>query len=180
MKKLLGLFEKDFKIPVPEGMLPEEGLVPLDGKPVGESLLFGTPTETRTPIDPPLETVKILPDGYCVVGYWGHGINSYAFQYNRKNSWSEFSLRIPFGGVYMDNKANAEVIEKFFTEYFKWEANFLKEGLDKTIHLAAFDNMGQGFYEIGGSNKKTLRVKESLINQTKFQQQFDQTLEFLA
>jgi hypothetical protein len=45
-----------------------------------------------------------VPDGYFLAGFWGHGVNSYAFYWCVADRRQRVFLRLPYGGVYMDPK----------------------------------------------------------------------------
>lgn len=179
MKKLLETIEKSFQLEPPKGFLPDTKLVPLDGKSEDESLIFGTPDAKGLRPDQMPSDMQERQDGYFVVGFWGHGINSYAFQYNRKNSWSEFSLRMPYGGVYMDNNIKAGKITDFITKYFAFEQQLIESGQIQKIHIAAFDNMGSGFYEVTIDGKEPIKFETSFMDQDTVQQQVNELLSSL-
>lgn len=69
------------------------------------------------------EFLRHAPEGYFLVGFWGHGFNSHAFYYLRVDSKSKIFFRLPYGGVYMDNKNEAEHISKFLPEFFDLRRN---------------------------------------------------------
>ena len=60
------------------------------------------------------------PDGYKITGWWGHGVNSYAFYYLRITDQEKIFFRLPYGGVYMDNDKEAGKISDFLREYAKF------------------------------------------------------------
>ncbi|MBN2374659.1 hypothetical protein JXL19_12825 [bacterium] len=87
--------------------------------------------------------LKSCPEGYFLIGFWGHGCNSYAFYYQRVDSWSKIFFRLPFGGVYMDNKKNAKYIFEFLKTWI-----FLEQKLkSKVSRLIVVDSMGYGYYK---------------------------------
>lgn len=60
------------------------------------------------------------PEGYKVTGWWGHGVNSYAFYYLRISEHEKIFFRLPYGGIYMDNDKAAEKISDFLEGYAKF------------------------------------------------------------
>jgi hypothetical protein len=66
------------------------------------------------------EFLDSAPDGYKVTGWWGHGVNSYAFYYMRITEHEKIFFRLPYGGIYMDNDKAAEKISDFLEEYAKF------------------------------------------------------------
>ncbi len=176
MNKLLETIEKSFHLIPPRGFLSDTELVPLDGKLEDESLIFGTPDAKGLRPDQTPSDMQERQDGYFLVGFWGHGINSYAFQYNRKNSWSDFSLRMSYGGVYMDNEAEAKKIADFINKYFAFEQQLIEEGNIQKIHIAAFCNMDSGYYELAIEGKEPVKYEMSFLDQDTVQQRVKQLL----
>ena len=85
MKRLKEEFEQSFGIPLSTLNLPDIELLPLDGEP-DESLLFGSEIASENPylIQSWLDDfIEHCPNGYFLVGFWGHGMNSHAFYYSR-------------------------------------------------------------------------------------------------
>lgn len=97
------------------------------------------------------------PEGYFLIGFWGHGFNSYAFYYLRVDSISKIFFRLPYGGVYMDNKKGAERIGKFLPEFFDFEEKLKTMGLRR---LYAVESMGSGWYEVE-INDQVIECRES-------------------
>lgn len=97
------------------------------------------------------------PEGYFMVGFWGHGFNSHAFYYLRVDSKSKIFFRLPYGGVYMDNKKGAEHISKFLPEFFDFEEKLKNKGLRR---LYAVESMWSGWYEIK-INDQVIKCRKS-------------------
>lgn len=104
------------------------------------------------------EFLRHAPEGYFLVGFWGHGFNSHAFYYLRVDSKSKIFFRLPYGGAYMDNKKEAEHISKFLPEFFKFEEKLKNMGLRR---LYAVESMGSGRYEIE-INDQVIKYHKSL------------------
>lgn len=72
-----------------------------------------------------LSAFEFAPVGYFFTGFWGHGVNSYAFYYCDVSESRRVYLRIQFGGAYGDiARERADVIEAL-------------EGLQRFEELAA-------------------------------------------
>jgi hypothetical protein len=113
MKKLKSYFYESFGIPIPEYMLPDIELVPIYDEDPDETFLFGSPMAVKKPylIQSEIDLfIDCWPKEYFLIGFWGHGVNSYAFYYLRADSWSNIFFRLPYGGIYMDNEENAGYI----------------------------------------------------------------------
>jgi hypothetical protein len=139
MKKLRSLFRKEIGIPIPQEILLDELLVPLDGKNEADSLLWGTKIALG---DNYLiqghigDFIKSCPEGYYLIGFWGHGANSYAFYYSRVDNWKKILFRLPYGGVYMDNKLMAKQVREFLENYIEFEQSLVPT----TISFIAIDS----------------------------------------
>jgi hypothetical protein len=171
MKKLEEIFMNSFGFSIGEELLPEdvaESLVPLGGK-AEESLLFGSPSasQKRYLVQADIrEFIDTAPEGYFLIGFWGHGVNSYAFYYSKVDSWSKVLFRLPYGGVYMENHKMAECIRKFLRNYMRFK-KFIR---DKALSLIAIDSMSEGYYKLEMPRGKTIELKESLFENPDFQQ----------
>ena len=190
MKKLKSTFQECFCFSIPQIMLLGEKLFPLDGKRVKdhhgknqkenlvpsdskseEALLFGS----RTALQGPYllqgnigRFIESCPEGYFLIGFWGHGVNSYAFYYSRVDSWSKVFFRLPYGDVYMDNKKMARYIREFLTHY----CDFEQELIGKVEKLIAIESMGDGYYEVVMPGGKTFELDESLFGKPNFKEKF--------
>jgi len=175
MKNLESYFHKSFGIPIPKIILPDTKLVPLDNENPDEAYLFGSPIalEKTYLIQADLEPfINWCPEGYFLIGFWGHGANSYAFYYSRVDSWSNILFRLPYGGVYMDNEENAEYIREFLTRYFDFEKKLKRE----VNHLIAIESMGRELYEIVKPDGTRWETKESFFGNPNFDERFFQSL----
>jgi hypothetical protein len=111
--------------------------------------------------------------GYFLIGYWGHGINSYAFYYSRIDEWSHIFFRLAYGGVYMDNAEAARYVREFLSNYFAFEP-VLKL---KAKSLTAIDSMGDGDYSITLYDGRLVSLKESLYRNADFSGKFNDLLQ---
>lgn len=170
MDKLKATFQKCFGIPIPKIMLPEENLSPLDGKPE-DALLYGSGIAIQKPLLVQCDIrqfIESCPKGYFLIGFWGHGVNSYAFYYSRVDSWSKLFFRLPYGGVYMDNEEMARCIREFLNHYFDFE----QEIMEKVRTIVAIESMGVGYYKIVMPGCKTFESEESLFEDPNFKEKF--------
>jgi len=79
MKNLEITFKQSFGYTLPQSLLPQEKLLPLAGDPE-ESLLFGSPSAVLKPflVQGDIKSfIESGPEGYFLIGFWGHGVNSY-------------------------------------------------------------------------------------------------------
>ena len=86
MKKLKSYFQESFGIPIPPIMLPNVEFVPMDDRDPDESFLFGTQISLKKQYlvqGAIRDFIDNCPQGYFLIGFWGHGVNSYAFYYSR-------------------------------------------------------------------------------------------------
>ncbi|MDH7514174.1 MAG: hypothetical protein QHH14_14615 [Clostridiales bacterium] len=164
MKKVLNIYKRICGKQFPRPLLAElslESLVPLDKKPLDKALLIGSLKASKNPLLVQAdisEFIKSGPKGYFLMGFWGHGVNSYAFYYSRVDSWSRVFFRLPYGGAYGDSEREGLLVGQFM-ETFAFYEKRLKESCKSII---AVDSMGDGYYKIVGKNRKSMELKESL------------------
>jgi hypothetical protein len=165
MKKLLSTYRKTCGKPFPIGLLaehPVSSLVPLDGQPLDKSLLIGSTEASRKPslIQGDIsEYLKKGPKGYFLVGYWGYGVNSYAFYFARINSWSRVFFRLPYGGAYGDRVREGLLVGQFLESVAFYEMK-LRE---MCRSLIAVDSMGKGYYKVINKDGTSIELNESLF-----------------
>ena len=107
--------------------------------------------------------------GYFLMGFWGHGINSYAFYYSRIDDWSHIFFRLAYGGVYMDDAERATKVREFLSKYFAFESE-LKH---KTKSIVAIESMGYGNYIFTLPDGRLVSLKESLYWNADFKGKFN-------
>ncbi len=169
MNNLGKMFKEAFGIPMDQVIPPEEDLVPIDG--FASSLLFGSPIAAQkqflnqSDIEP---FITLCTQGYFLVGFWGHGINSSAFYYSRANAWSRIFFRLPYGGVYTDNNAMAKLFVRFLTQYFDYEKR-LRESVKDFI---AIESMHKGYYRIEMPDSNVFELRKSLLAAPDFELEF--------
>ena len=128
--------------PFPLSLLPPDRPLHWQGQ-----TLFGT-AQTLEPPDQFQYTVDAFlseaPLGTFSVGFWGHGMHSGAFHYQRREPWGSLFLRLPYGGFFEDNERAARRIKATMV----WFARFLPILSERTHHFTAVDSMGDGLYRI--------------------------------
>lgn len=137
-------FEQTFGIPSSVLPIPDRPIVPIFD---GSAMLYGTREAKESPV---LYSGQVdsfaagSSPGYFLVGFWGHGVNSYAFYYARDDGRSRINFRLAHGGGYMDNEAQAARIAEFLPDFFAFEAEQIREG----GRVLAIDAMGWGLYRV--------------------------------
>jgi hypothetical protein len=134
------LFEVLIGMPFPMEMVPGITLAPIFQ---GEHALalVGSPAAIENPyVTDPREFIQKAPDGYLMIGFWGYGVNSYAFYYVAADAWRKVYLRLPYGGAYMDNEEMARLIRQFLPSYLALE----KRLFGKAKSLVMVETMGGG------------------------------------
>ncbi len=175
MEKLKEAFGKAYKFPLTEIISLPDNLVPLYPERGEDNYFFYSPTAEESQF-PPYRAqgeidifLKLAPQGYFQVGFCGHGVISYAFYYARVDSWSKIFFRLPYGGVYMDNKIEGERGRRFLTNYFQFEERRIK---DKAKGITAVDSMEEGYYRVSMSENKEIELKESVYRDGDFNRHF--------
>jgi hypothetical protein len=171
MNKLINTFKKSFGTSMPRIMLPKEEIFPLDNKNSKEAFLFGSKIARGKQflIEGGIGSfIESAPKGYFLIGFWGHGVNSYAFYYSRVDSWSKIFFRLPYGGTYMDNEKMGKYVQEFLTSYFQFERRVKK----RVKTLIAVESMGDGYYRIELPDGKSFELEESLFENAEFMKIF--------
>ncbi|TKD02237.1 hypothetical protein [Polyangium fumosum] len=168
MQDLVQTFHDRFGILPPEGMLPTGPLRPFDGTAtlVGSEVAHAHGVAlAQDEIGPFLRTA---PEGYLLVGFWGHGVQSHAFYYVRVDAQSRVYFRLPHGGVYMDNERAAQRIRVFLTRYFAIEPVLRT----RTTSFVAVDAMGEARYRLVGKDGTKVELDRSLLVDASFEERF--------
>ncbi len=165
IKVLKDMFRETIGIPLPKMPIDEKELVYLN------SLLFGSKSASKEPFvvqGSISRFIKSCPKGYFLTGFWGHGVNSYAFYYSRVDSRTKILFRLPYGGAYMDNELQAKYIREFLPKYFEFE-----EGLISRLRLLiAIDSMDEGYYKIVVPGVETFELRESMLMNPNFKERY--------
>ncbi len=105
LDSLLSFYAERIGGPFPLSLLPADRPLHWQGQ-----TLFGTARGTE-PLYLLQSTIDAFlgaaPFGTLSVGFWGHGLNSHAFYYQRREPWGSLFLRLAYGGFDDDNERDA-------------------------------------------------------------------------
>ncbi len=101
--------------------------------------LFGTSEAGRVLylIQSAFEEFTQAPEGYCTIRFWGHGMNSHAFYFQRVEPWCRIWLRLPFGGLYSDHQEDSKQIRTVMA----WLPGFFRHAQQHLQHITLMDVM---------------------------------------
>jgi hypothetical protein len=169
MNELRAFFHNEIDISLPRVVLPKDELIPMAGYMFGSLSAKERQYLTQGDID---DFISSEDKGYFLIGYWGHGANSYAFYYSRIDDWSHIFFRLPYGGIYSDVERNKTLIRKFLINYFKFEPELKR----RAKSMIAIESMGYGDYQIELHDGKMVHLEESLFNNADFIGKFNHLL----
>jgi hypothetical protein len=175
MIKLKDTFQKSFGVPIEQILRLKKNLIPIAGN-VEDALLFGSKAAADNPylLDPHLEEfIESTPEGYFLIGFWGYGVNSYAFYYSVVDCFKKVWFRLPYGGVYSNNDEKAKCIRNFLSNFFEFQHK-LHNKIEKLI---AMESMGAGYYKIIKSGGNIFEIRESFLWNPDFEAKFRNFLE---
>ncbi len=142
LDSLLSFYAERIGGPFPLSLLPPDQ--PMHWQ---EQTLFST-VQTAEPLYLLQSTIDAFlsaaPLGFFSVGFWGHGINSHAFYYQRREPSCSLFLRLAYGGFYDDNERAARQIRATM----EWFAGFLPIVSARARHCIVVDSMGDALYRI--------------------------------
>ena len=173
MRRLRTFFRESFGISLSRVVdLPNEELFCLseNGLLYGSAIAFKKNYLVQDDIN---DFVTSDAKGYFLMGFWGHGINSYAFYYLRIDDWSHIFFRLAYGGVYMDDAERARKVREFLSNYFAFE----QELKLKAKSLTAIDSMGYGDYSITLLDGRLVSLKESIYWNADFSGKFNNLIQ---
>jgi len=116
--------------------------------------------------------VNAAPVGYLMVGLWGHGVNSHAYYYSHVEAAGRVWLRLPFGGVYMDNDDNAAAIPDFFTRLYE----FLHILRDRRMRYLITHHFSSGEIHIETADGRTAEHHGTFLYYPEFERYFAELL----
>ena len=173
MKRLRAFFRESFGISLSRVVaLPNEELFRL----TENGLLYGSAIAKQKNFLVQFDIDDFIASddkGYFLIGYWGHGINSYAFYYLRIDDWSHIFFRLAYGGVYMDDAKAARKVREFLSNYFAFEPELKL----KAKSLIAIDSMGYGDDLITLLDGRLVSLKESLYGNADFSGEFNDLIQ---
>ena len=122
--------------------------------------LIASPSAASEPLrtQGDIARVRRLPHGYFLAGFWGHGINSYAFYWCHIAPGRRLHLRIPYGGVYSDTDRQRENLLHVLDACRRVLEAIERVGCDR-FYLV--DSMGRGDCEIVLSSGEQIRLRGS-------------------
>ncbi len=97
-----------------------------------------------------------LPMNHHTVGWWGHGLNSYAFYFISRRDNETIYLRLHTGGAYTDTVTAAKEISDYLPAFIR----MLRAAREDGGELLAIESMGKGHYRYAAHGK----VAESHIS----------------
>ncbi len=139
---LLAFYEERMGGPLPSTLLPPNQRLHWQGQ-----TLFGTARGTEPPylLQSTIDAfLSEAPMGHCAVGFWGHGINSHAFHYQRREPWCSVYLRLSYGGFYDGNQRAARRIRATMDGF----GRLLPIVRQRARHCIVVDSMGDALFRI--------------------------------
>lgn len=138
-----------------------------------DALLFGSPEA----VDRPLLTQEDMrefahnapPIGYCQVGFWGYGTNSFAFYLAWIRPRSRVYLRLPFGGIYGNLRVDAQRVREFLLAFLEFETAVVRHS---GREIFCIESMGVGHYRVMLGGWPLLTHKASMLKSQDFQRVF--------
>ena len=116
------------------------------------------------------------PIGTYRLGWWGHGINSYALYIQLRSKSSSIFLRLPFGGCYEDNQKRLVQIN----EYLEVLVGILEQCDKRGIDIEVCESMGFGFYRMFTRDGEGTEFEESLFEHPNPTVRFNKMLAIFA
>ena len=159
MEEWQRMFEEEIGMRFPSALAPETALSPIFGGKHASALVGSPPAVEHPYVDNPREFIQKAPDGYLMIGFWGYGVNSYAFYYVAADAWRKVYLRLPYGGAYMDNEEMARLIRQFLPSYLDLE----KRLLGKAKSLLMVESMGGGSCSIVFEDGRSVEHHGSML-----------------
>lgn len=189
MKKIKTAFEETFGIPLPQQMVFDGDLTPLDlsltpysKSKADEALMLVS--EAGLEFKPPvamslLNSFFSAPEGYYFIGFYDSGINNFGFFYAEVDAWRRVYFRLNYDGVYTDGDRERKNIREFLPKYFEFEQR-LK---GKVKRLEVFEAVGNSKYTIilpdGHTIEKDFSFREYLLGNPNFENKFSDVLQML-
>jgi hypothetical protein len=150
LETLLTFYAERMGGPLPSTLLPPDQPLHWQGQ-----TLFSTARGTEPPylLQSAIDSfLSGAPLGHCSVGFWGHGMNSHAFYYQRREPWCSLFLRLTYGGFYDDNERAALQIRTTM----EWFAGFLLIVSERARHCIVVDSMGDAIFRIALHNGEVI------------------------
>jgi len=104
-----------------------------------------------------LNSIEDAPVGYGLAGFWGHGINSYAFYFQTVSDNRRLFARLPYGGAFEDNTQCQVDIKNYLSALLEFESN----DLSRYDTLTTIESMGWGHYRVEKQVGDVYEVRDS-------------------
>ena len=179
MKKLNELFREAYNTSITDLITIPDDLVPFPPEKGADAYNFLTPISLSKRDYPYIVQgdiqpfLKEAPEGYFHIGYWGHGVNSYAFYYVRVDSKSKIFFRLHYGGFYSNAEEDGKHGKRFLENFFAFEKKI--EGI--VDHFIAVESMGRAHYLFTMNDDQEHEYRKSLFRNANFLDQFKELLE---
>lgn len=118
--RLKARFVKEIGVGFPPALEPDSTREPLSAEST-DQLAFSEAVAGRLPL-PSVDAFAGAPLGTWMTGFWGYGLNSYAFYFARKDERREVYLRLAYGGAYGKPFGEARQVREFIDRYLDFEA----------------------------------------------------------
>ena len=179
MKKLNELFQDAYGSNIEELIHLPDNLVPYPAEQGENAFNFLTPislNDRKVPyiVQGDIRTfLEEAPEGYFHIGYWGHGVNSYAFYYVRVDSKSKIFFRLGYGGFYSNADEDGKRGKQFLENFLDFEKRISKD-ID---HFIAIESMRRGIYIFTMNDGQEYEYQQSLFREPNFLERFKEFLE---
>jgi hypothetical protein len=138
MNGLRDAFRRELKadLPLP---LPSQCISVTD-----DGLLVGNAEAARRPllVEEDIDEFLSVPDGYFLAGFWGHGVNSYAFYWCVADPRQRVFLRLPYGGVYMHPEETAAGVLSVLRSYAGFWTRRTAADIVRLVAVSSMDGGG--------------------------------------
>ncbi|MBI4348104.1 MAG: hypothetical protein HY553_14700 [Elusimicrobia bacterium] len=115
---LKAAFERTFGLPFPALFQPDPVSEPLS-EDSDRHLCFSKAAGSSGRL--PVVHWRGVRPGTWLAGFWGYGVNSYAWYFVRRDRRRAVFLRLPYGGAYGDSEHEALAVKAFTERYVAFE-----------------------------------------------------------
>ena len=161
IREFISFFRKEFGISLSPRFIPNEELIPLEEYMYGSLSAKDHVYLTQGDID---DFISSENKGYFLIGFWGHGANSYAVYYRGMMTGAMYISDFLMVVFTVTLKKIKKRIRKFLKNYFAFEP----ELKSRAKSLIAIDSMGVGDYRIELLDGRTVSVEEIFISYCRF------------
>jgi hypothetical protein len=174
VRRLAKRAERAFGRPLPARMLERKDLYRVaprwgSGLLVGDKQARACPFLTASDLD---KFHAAAGAGYCLVGFWGRGVNSHAFHYAAAEPAGSIWLRLPFGGIYMDNEDAGAAIPDFLHALFA----FIDAAKAKQLSYTVMHGFTGGEIRLDDAAGHSWRAEGNFLYYPNFRHHFSEAL----